>query len=159
MAKSSKDSPGIKVIADNRKARRDYFIDDVVEAGLVLIGTEVKSLRGGHASLSDAYAAEEDGELYLLNCYIPEYASANRFNHAPRRRRKLLLNRREIRKLAGAVQRKGITLVPLKLYFNERGIVKTEIALARGKKLYDKRQTDKDRKWARDKARLMREKG
>ena len=102
---------------------------------------------------------EKDGELYLLNCYIPEYASANRFNHAPRRRRKLLLNRREIRKLAGAVQRKGITLVPLKLYFNERGIVKTEIALARGKKLYDKRQTDKDRKWARDKARLMREKG
>ncbi len=158
MAKS-KDSSGIKVVADNRKARRDYFIDEVVEAGLVLAGTEVKSLRGGQASLSDSYAIEQDGELYLCSCYIPEYKSANRFNHEPRRRRKLLLSRREIGRLAGVVQRKGITLVPLKLYFNERGIVKAEIALARGKKLYDKRQTDKDRKWARDKQRLMREKG
>lgn len=159
MAKSKKGASGKKIAADNRRARRDYFIDDVIEAGLVLAGTEVKSLRNGQASLSDAYAAEEDGEFYLLNAYIPEYTSANRFNHLPRRRRKLLLKRREIGKLTVAVQRKGVTLVPLNLYFNERGIVKAEIALARGKKLYDKRQTDKDRKWARDKARLMREKG
>lgn len=159
MSKSDKNPSGRKVVADNRRARHDYFIDDVVEAGLVLSGTEVKSLRGGKASLNESYAAEEDGEIYLINCYIPEYAGGNRFNHQPRAKRKLLLKKREIAKLIGAVQRKGITLVPLKLYFNERGIAKLEVALATGKKKHDKRQTEKDRSWSRDKARLMREKG
>jgi len=159
MSKSDKNASAYKVVADNRRARHDYFIDEVIEAGLVLTGTEVKSLRGGKASLNESYAAEEDGEIYLINCYIPEYSGGNRLNHHPRAKRKLLLKKREIGKLIGAVQRKGITLVPLKLYFNERGIAKLEVALATGKKKHDKRQTEKDRSWSRDKARLMREKG
>lgn len=147
------------MIAVNRRARHDYFIEETFEAGLMLTGTEVKSLRNGKANIAESYAAEENGGLYLINSYIPEYSGGNRNNHPPRRARKLLLHRREIDKLAGAVQRGGMTIVPLKLYFNDRGIAKIELGLAKGKKLHDKRQTDKDRSWQRDKARLMREHG
>lgn len=148
-----------KVVADNRKARRNYEIEETYEAGLVLSGTEVKSLRTGKANISDAYASEEGGELFLYNAYIPEYLQANRFNHSPRRPRKLLLHRREIHKLIVGIQREGMTVVPLKLYFNERGIAKLELALAKGRKLHDKRQVERKRDWDRQKARLMREKG
>ncbi len=155
--KSAKD--GKKVIAENRKARYAYFIDEVFEAGLLLTGSEVKSLRNGIANIAESYASGEGGELYLINSNIPEYLQANRFNHHPRRPRKLLMHRKEINKLGAAVQRGGFTLVPLRLYFNEKGRVKIELGLARGKKLHDKRQTEKDRSWQRDKARLMRERG
>ncbi len=148
-----------KVVADNRKARRNYEIEETYEAGLVLSGTEVKSLRTGKANISDAYASEEGGELFLYNAYIPEYLQANRFNHSPRRPRKLLLHRREIHKLIVGIQREGMTVVPLKLYFNDRGIAKLELALAKGRKLHDKRQVERKRDWDRQKARLMREKG
>jgi len=146
-------------IAQNRKARHDYFIEDKVEAGLVLTGTEVKSLREGHANIQESYAAAKEGELWLFNSYIAEYAAGSMENHTPRRPRKLLLKRREIEKLAIAVQREGMTLAPLALYFNDRGIAKIQIGVARGKKQYDKRQTEKSRDWDRQKARLMREKG
>ena len=152
-------SASIRVISDNRKARFNYFIDETFEAGLALQGTEVKSLREGKANIAESYASEENGELYLINAYIPEYSQAGRFNHEPRRARKLLMHKREIDRLLGAVQRDGMTLIPLKLYFNERGIAKLELALARGKKIHDKRQTQRDRDWARQKARIMREKG
>ncbi len=148
-----------KVVADNRKARRNYEIEETFEAGLVLGGTEVKSLRTGKANISDAYASEEGGELFLYNAYIPEYLQANRFNHSPRRPRKLLLHRKEIHKLIVGIQREGMTVVPLKLYFNDRGIAKLELALAKGRKLHDKRQVERKRDWDRQKARLMREKG
>ncbi len=148
-----------KLIAENRKARFNYHIEDVLEAGLVLTGTEVKSLREGKANIAEAYASEEGGEIFLINAYIPEYSQANRFNHEPRRPRKLLLHRRQINRLIGAVQRQGMTLVPLKLYFNKKGLAKLELALAKGKKLHDKRQTARDRDWARQKARILREKG
>ncbi len=151
-------SSGQQIIVANRKARHDYLIEDVFEAGIVLVGTEVKALREGKASLSDAYAAEKDGELWLFSSYIAEYGAANRFNHATRRPRKLLLHAREIDRLFGASQREGMTLVPLSLYFNDRGIAKVELAIARGKKLYDKRQSAKEKSWKLDKARLMREK-
>ena len=147
------------VVADNRKARRNYEILSTLEAGLALTGSEVKSLRSGRASLGEAYAAEEGGELYLINAHIPEYEAANRENHAPKRPRKLLLHKREIGRLIGAVQREGMTLIPLKLYFNARGRAKLELAVARGKKVFDKRETEKKRDWDRAKARLMREKG
>lgn len=158
---AAKDKPGgqYKMIADNRKARHNYFIDEVFEAGLVLTGTEVKSLREGQANIAESYASDEGGELWLINSNIPVYSRGNRFNHEPRRPRKLLLKKRQVNTLLGAVQRKGMTIVPLKLYFNEKGRVKIEVGMARGKKLHDKRQTDKDRSWSRDKARLMREKG
>ena len=149
---------GRKVIADNRRARFNYAIEETLEAGIRLTGTEVKSLREGKAGLADAYAGESKGELFLFNAYIPEYRQANRFNHETRRPRKLLMHRREIDRLAGAVQREGLTLVPLKLFFNNRGLAKLELALARGKKIHDKRQAEKDRTWSREKARLMREK-
>lgn len=158
MSKKGKDA-GRKIVADNRKARFSFEILEVFEAGLQLLGTEVKSLREGKASLGESYATVEDNELYLINCHIPEYSQASRFNHEPRRTRRLLMHRREIDRLAGAVQRDGLTMVPLKLYFNDRGIAKLELALARGKKLHDKRQTEKDRTWQRDKARVMRERG
>ncbi len=158
MAKKTDSKKGTRVVADNRRARYDYFIEDVIEAGIVLLGTEVKSLREGKSSLSDAYAAEQDGAIFLLNAYIPEYGKGNRFNHETKRPRKLLLKEREIGKLLGAVQRKGATLVPLKIYFNNRGFAKVEIAIAQGKKLHDKRETEKKRTWSREKARLMREK-
>ena len=153
-------SPSIAtLVADNRKARFNYEILSTVEAGLQLKGSEVKSLRQGKASLGDAYASEEGGELYLMNAHIPEYDAANRENHEPKRPRKLLLHKREIGRLAGAVQREGMTLIPLKLYFNPAGRAKLELAIARGKKLHDKRETEKQRTWQRDKARLMRERG
>ena len=150
---------GRKVIAENRKARFNYFFDELFEAGLELTGTEVKSLREGTASLAESYAAVEGDELFLINSHIQEYSQASRFNHEPRRPRRLLMHRREIDRLAGAVQREGMTIVPVKLYFNDRGIAKLELALARGKKLHDKRQTEKDRSWQREKSRLLREKG
>jgi SsrA-binding protein len=148
-----------KVVADNRRARFDYEILDTFEAGLVLMGSEVKSLRQGRASLSDSYASVSDGELWLVNSHIPEFKQANRLNHEPRRPRKLLLNKREIQRLSGGIQREGLTIVPLKVYFNDRGRAKAEIALARGKKQHDKRETEKQRSWDREKGRLLREKG
>ncbi len=158
-AKKARRQAGRTVIADNRKARFNYEIEESFEAGLQLVGTEVKSLREGKASLNEAYATAQDGEIVLVNSYIPPYDAASRSNHEPRRIRKLLLHGRQIDKLAGAVQRDGMTLVPLRIYFNERGIAKLELALARGRKTYDKRQREKDRTWSRDKARLLREKG
>jgi SsrA-binding protein len=148
-----------KFAAQNRKARHDYFIEDTIECGLVLTGTEVKSLRKGGASIQEAFAAPKDGDLYLLNAHIPEYEAATRFNHAPRRPRKLLVRRRERERLMGAVQRQGITLIPLSLYFNPRGIAKLALGLAKGKRKVDKRETQKKRDWQRDKARLLRAKG
>jgi len=155
----AKSEPGRRIIAENRKARFHYEILDTLEAGLVLAGTEVKSLRVGKANIAESYASPEGGEIYLINASIPTYAQANRFNHEERRPRKLLLHKREVSRLIGAVQREGITLVPLRLYFNERGIAKLELALAKGKKLHDKRETEKKRSWEREKARLLREKG
>ena len=149
----------VRVVADNRKARFHYEIGEVYEAGLALTGTEVKSLRQGKATIAESYAAEQDGELWLYNAFIPEYLQANRFNHSPRRPRKLLLHAREINKLRGAVEREGMTIVPLKLYFNHKGRAKIELAVARGKKLHDKRETEKQRSWQRERARLLRQKG
>ena len=146
-------------VAQNRKARYNYFIEDTLEAGIMLTGTEVKSLRAGKSNITDSHAGESKGELFLFNLHIPEYGQGNRFNHEPRRPRKLLLHAREIEKLFGAVERKGMTLVPLSIYFNSTGRAKVELALAKGKQSHDKRQTIKDRDWQRDKARLMREKG
>ncbi len=148
-----------KNIAENRRARFDYFIEDTVEAGLMLTGTEVKSLRAGKANIAESYAGVEGREIMLVNADIPPYGHANRFNHEPRRPRKLLLHRRQIDRLIGAVQREGRTLIPLRLYFNDKGIAKLELALATGKKLHDKRETTAERDWQRDKARLMRERG
>ena len=146
-------------IAQNRKARHDYLIESTLEAGLVLTGSEVKSLRRGRCSIGEAYAHEAGGELYLRNMHISPYEAANRLNHEPRRRRKLLVHRRELARLIGQIQRGGYTLVPLSIYFNERGIAKLELAVARGKRKADKRESEKRRDWARQKARLMREKG
>ena len=148
-----------KIIADNRKARFNYEILDAFEAGIALTGTEVKSLRVGKATIGDSYAGPSGEELLLFNADIPEYLQANRFNHERKRPRKLLLHKRQISKLIGAVQRSGLTIVPTKLYFNEKGRAKVEIALAKGKKLYDKRATEKKRDWARERGRLMRDKG
>lgn len=158
MAKEA-DEPERRVVADNRKARHAYAIDSTLEAGLALMGSEVKALRTGKAMIGESYAQPKDGEIFLINAYIPEYSMANRFNHEPRRPRKLLLRKTEARKLAQAVRREGMTLVPLRLYFNPRGIAKIELGIARGKKLHDKRQSEKARDWARDKARLMRTRG
>jgi SsrA-binding protein len=148
-----------KLVAENRKARFNYEIEDKLEAGLMLIGSEVKSLRAGKANIADAYASEEGGALYLINAHIAEYAQSGRANHEPTRPRKLLLHRREVGLLMGAIQREGMTVVPLKLYFNARGIAKVELGLAKGKKLHDKRETVKKRDWERQKGRLMRDKG
>ena len=148
-----------RVVAENRKARFNYFIDETLEAGIMLAGTEVKSLREGRADISESYASEQDGELFLVNAYIPEYKAGNRFNHETRRPRKLLLHKREINKLAGGIRRAGTTIVALKVYFNERGKAKVLLGLARGKRQHDKRATIKDRDWKRDQARLMRERG
>ncbi|MEO0399439.1 MAG: SsrA-binding protein SmpB [Pseudomonadota bacterium] len=157
MAKKKDD--GRKVVAENRRARRDYHIEDVFEAGLVLTGTEVKALREGQATIKEAYAAPEENGIWLVNANIPEYSAGNRQNHEPKRPRRLLLNKREIAKLAQAVERKGYTIAPLKLYFNERGIAKLEIGLAIGKKDHDKRNTVKERDWARQQQRLLRDRG
>jgi SsrA-binding protein len=148
-----------KVVADNRKARFNYSIGDTFEAGIALTGTEVKSLRQGKATIAESYAGVRDRELWLFNANIPEYLQASRFNHAPKRARKLLLHAREIGKLIGAVEREGMTLVPLKLYFNDKGRAKVELALARGKQLHDKRETEKKRSWERERGRLMRDRG
>ena len=147
--------PGRKVVADNRKARFNYEIEDVFEAGIELRGTEVKSLRQGKSNIAESYAAEYRGEMMVYNVYIPEYTQGNRFNHEPRRPRKLLMHRRELNKLFAAVQKEGKTIVPLKIYFNEDGRAKMEIALGRGKKAHDKRQTEKTRDWNREKQRLL----
>ncbi|MGF1462327.1 MAG: SsrA-binding protein SmpB [Maricaulaceae bacterium] len=149
----------MKSVAENRRARHDYFIEDTVEAGLVLVGSEVKSLREGRANIAESYASPENNGVWLINADIPQYGPANRFNHEPRRPRRLLLHRREIGRLIGAVQREGRTLIPLKLYFNERGMAKLSLGLAKGKKLHDKRDSARDADWKRQKARLMREKG
>lgn len=148
-----------KIVAENRKARFNYEIMDTYEAGLVLTGTEVKSLREGKANIAESYASDEDGEIWLINSYLPEYLQANRFNHETRRRRKLLLSKREINRLRTAINREGMTLVPLKVYFNDVGRAKIELALAKGKKLHDKRETEKERDWNRQKGRLLRDRG
>jgi len=147
------------VVAQNRRARHDYLIEETFEAGIALVGTEVKSLRQGHASINEAYAGNKDGELVLFNTHIQEYGAAKHFSHEPRRPRKLLMHRREISKLIGAVRRGGMTLVPLSIYFNKRGVAKVALALGRGKRSVDKRETLKERDWKRQKARLIREKG
>jgi SsrA-binding protein len=141
--------------AENRKARFNYEILETLEAGIVLTGTEIKSLRGGKANIAESYASIEGGELWLINAHLPEYLQANRFNHEPRRRRKLLVNMRQLANLARAIEREGMTLVPLKVYFNTRGRAKLELAVAKGKKLHDKRETEKARDWNREKSRLM----
>ncbi len=154
-----KSDPNNKIAAENRKARFNYEVVDTYEVGLQLTGTEVKSLRGGHANIAESYASVEGGEFWLINSYLPEYLQANRFNHEPRRRRKLLLKKKEMAKLSQAVDRQGMTMVPLKIYFNDRGRAKLLLALARGKTLGDKRQSEKARDWEREKGRLLREKG
>ncbi|KZD11559.1 SsrA-binding protein SmpB [Oceanibaculum pacificum] len=149
-----------RIVADNRRARHDYFIEDTLEVGIILHGTEVKALRAGRASIGESYAGPKQGELYLFNAHIPEYGMAsNQFNHEPRRMRKLLVHRREMDKLLSQVKREGVTLVPLQIYFNERGFAKLKLGLAKGKKLADKRETAKKRDWQRDKARILRDKG
>ncbi len=150
---------GDRYAAQNRRARHDYLIEDTLEAGLVLQGSEVKVLRTGQASIAEAYADEQAGELFLVNANIPEYKAANRFSHQPRRPRKLLLHRKEMNKLLGAIRREGMTIVPLSIYFNQRGRAKVELGLAHGKKKADRRQAEKDRDWQRDKARIMRARG
>ena len=157
MAKDPKSTN--RVVADNRKARFNYEIVDTYEAGIALTGTEVKSLRSGKATIGEAYAGPSGEEFFLFNAYIPEYLQANRFNHETKRPRRLLLHRNQINKLLGATQREGFTVIPLKIYFNERGMAKVELGLGRGKKLHDKRETEKERSWNREKARLMRDKG
>jgi SsrA-binding protein len=149
----------VKTVAENRRARFEYFIEETFEAGIALSGTEVKSLRFGEGSIAESYAEVRDGEAWLVNANIPEFSHGNRFNHEPRRPRKLLLHKREVEKLLGAVERKGMTMIPLSIYFNSRGRAKVELALAKGKQTHDKRQAIKDRDWQRDKARLMRERG
>jgi len=157
---ANKPNPNNKTIAENRKARYEYAVDETFEAGLVLTGTEVKSLRNGQANIAESYASVENGGVALINAYIPELKQAGSFfNHEARRPRRLLLNKREIHKLAIATERKGMTIVPLSLYFNDRGVAKLKLALAQGKKLHDKRATERNRDWQREKARLMRDKG
>jgi SsrA-binding protein len=156
MAKAKSDK---KFITQNRRARFDYLIQDTLEAGIMLFGSEVKSLRQGHGSVNEAYAGEKDGELYLINSYIQEYTQATHFNHESKRPRKLLVKRKERDRLLDGIRRKGTTLVPISLYFNERGIVKLELGLAQGKRKADKRAAEKERDWKRDKARLMKDKG
>ena len=148
-----------KVIAENRRARFDYFLEDYIEAGIQLLGTEIKALRDGRANIAESYVSPEGRELVLVNADIPPYKQANRFNHEPRRPRKLLLNGREINKLHAGVMRQGMTIVPLSVYFNSRGRAKVELALAKGKKAHDKRESIKERDWKRDKERLMKDRG
>lgn len=154
---------GQRTIADNRRARFEYHVGDVLEAGLVLSGTEVKALREGKATIAESYCSPESGpngtEIFLVNANIPEYSGGNRENHQPKRPRKLLLHRREVARLTGGVERKGFTIVPLRLFFNERGMVKLDIALAEGKQMHDKRAVQKDRDWGRQKQRLLRDRG
>jgi len=148
-----------RIVAENRRAKFDYAIDTVYEAGIALTGTEVKSLRAGQGSIAESYAEVKDGQVWLINSNLPEFSHGNRFNHEPKRPRKLLLHEREINRMHGAVARDGMTLVPLMIYFNSKGRAKVELALAKGKKAHDKRESIKERDWQRDKARLMRERG
>ncbi|PWE32394.1 SsrA-binding protein [Maritimibacter sp. 55A14] len=154
-----KDNPNYKVIAENRRARHDYAIEEDLECGIMLEGSEVKSLRLGQANIAESYASVEDGELWLINAYIAPYAQAKTFGHEERRKRKLLVGKRELSKLWNESARKGMTLVPLVLYFNHRGIAKIKIGIAKGKKTVDKRETEKKRDWQRQKARLLRQGG
>jgi SsrA-binding protein len=151
--------PPVKFVAENRRARFDYFIEETIECGLVLTGTEVKALRAGRANIAESYASPERGELFLINSYIPEYSPAAKFNHEPRRKRKLLVHRRQLNKMAGAVEREGRTIAPLKLYFDEKGRAKLEVAIAKGKKAPDKRDATRDREWKRQQGRLLRDRG
>jgi SsrA-binding protein len=148
-----------KIVAENRRARYEYYIEDVVEAGIALAGTEVKALRGGEGSIAESYAELKDGQMWLVNANIPEYKQGNRNNHEPKRPRKLLLHARQIEKFNSAVTRQGMTLVPLMIYFNDRGRAKVELALGKGKKLHDKRETEKARDWKREAGRLLRDRG
>ena len=148
-----------KIAAENRRARFDYAIEEVLEAGIALTGTEVKSLRFGEGSIAESYAEVKDGEVWLINSNVPEFSHGNRFNHEPKRPRKLLLHQREIAKLHGAVARQGMTLVPLSIYFNSRGRAKVELALAKGRKAHDKREHEKEKDWKREQGRLMRQHG
>ena len=148
-----------KLIAENRRARFDYFLEDKLEAGIMLTGTEVKALRQGRANIAESYVGVEGRDLALINAHIPEYGPANRFNHEPRRQRKLLLHRKQLDKLIAASQREGRTLVPTRLYFNDKGLVELEVALAKGKKDHDKRATEADRDWKREQGRLIRDRG
>ena len=158
MAKQKQNSdPNYKVIAENRRARFDYAIEDDIECGIILEGSEVKALRGGGSNIADSYAAVEDGELWLVNSYVPPYAQAKMFKHEERRRRKLLVSRKEMADLWNATQRKGMTLVPLVMYFNHKGLVKMELGIAKGKKIHDKRATEAKRDWGRQKQRLMKD--
>jgi SsrA-binding protein len=149
----------VKTVAENRRARFEYFIEGTIEAGIALAGTEVKALRGGQGSIAEAYAEVKDGQMWLVNANIPEFSHGNRFNHEPKRPRKLLLHFREIDRMGSAVARQGMTIVPLSVYFNDKGRAKVELALGKGKKLHDKRETIKERDWKRDAARLMRDRG
>ena len=159
MAATGNSASNFKVVADNRKARFNYEIGDTYEAGLELKGSEVKSLRSGKSNIGEAYAGDQQGELFLFNAHIPEYTQANRLNHETRRPRKLLMRKKEIGKCLGAIQKDGMTLIPLKIYFNDKGRAKLTLALGRGKKLHDKRQTEKKRDWNREKQRLLRDRG
>ena len=158
-AKKSKVVSGITVKGDNRRARYDYELIQTFEAAIELVGSEVKYLRTGHVNLAESYAAMKGSELFLINSNIPEYREANRFNHSPKRPRKLLLHRKEIDRLAVGIQREGLTIVPLKIFFNTKGRVKVDIALARGRKLHDKRENEKERDWNREKSRVLRDRG
>jgi len=158
MAKKKKEDAS-NVVARNRKARHNYFIEDNLEAGIVLTGTEVKSLRSGRSSIEESYAADQEGELYLVNAYIPEYEAGTRNQHEVRRPRKLLLHKREMKRLSNAVTREGMTVVPLSVYFNKRGIAKVDLGLAKGKRQHEKRASIKEREWKRDQGRLLRGKG
>jgi SsrA-binding protein len=149
----------VKTVAQNRRARFEYFLDEIFEAGIALTGTEVKSLRFGEGSIAESYAEVKDDQVFLVNANIPEFSHGNRHNHEPKRPRKLLLHEREINRLRAGVSREGMTLIPLSIYFNARGRAKVELALARGKKLHDKRETIKDRDWKREQGRLMRDRG
>jgi SsrA-binding protein len=148
-----------RIAAENRRARHDYAISDTIDAGIILVGTEVKSLRAGRANLAESYAGQKEGELYLFNSYIPEYQSKTFFTHETRRPRKLLVHKKELRKLLGAITREGMTLIPLSLFFNDRGIAKLSLGIAKGKKLHDKRAAEKEKDWNREKARVLRNRG
>jgi len=149
----------VKTVAENRRARYEYFLEDFFEAGIALTGTEVKSLRFGEGSIAESYAEVKDDQVWLVNANVPEFSHGNRHNHEPKRPRKLLLHEREIHKMRVGVSREGMTLIPLSIYFNARGRAKVELALAKGKKLHDKRETTKDRDWKREQARLLRDRG
>ena len=159
MARPQRAAVKVKTVAENRRARYEYFLDEVFEAGIALQGTEVKSLRFGEGSIAESYAEVKGEDVWLVNANIPEYAQGNRHNHEPKRPRKLLLRAREIARLHGAVTREGMTLIPLSIYFNERGRAKVELALAKGKKLHDKRESEKEKDWKREAARLLRDRG